>query len=78
MSTVLSAILLFMGLGGLEVMFLFILLPLAITIWALVDAIKSDFKKDINKLVWIIVIICFPFFGGILYLLLGKNQKVGF
>ncbi|MGN7885313.1 PLDc N-terminal domain-containing protein [Dyadobacter endophyticus] len=73
-----SAILLFMGLGGLEFMLLFIILPLAVTIWALIDAIKSDFEKDINKLVWIIVIICFPFFGGILYLFLGRSQKAGF
>ncbi|MGG7665129.1 PLDc N-terminal domain-containing protein [Dyadobacter sp. BHUBP1] len=72
----LSAILLFMGLGGMEIMFLFVLLPLAVTIWALIDAVKSDFEKDINKLVWIIVIICFPFFGGILYYFLGRSQKV--
>lgn len=67
-----------MGLGGAEFMLLFIILPLAITIWALVDAIKSDFKQDINKLVWIIVIICFPFFGGILYYFVGRSQKASF
>jgi len=73
-----SAILLFMGLGNLGFMLLFIILPLAITIWALIDAIKSDFKQDINKLVWIIVIICFPFFGGILYYFLARSQKASF
>ncbi|MCF0069876.1 PLD nuclease N-terminal domain-containing protein [Dyadobacter sp. CY261] len=73
-----STVLLFMGLGGMELMFLFILIPLAITIWALIDAIKSDFKKDINKLVWIIVIVCFPYIGGILYYFLGRSQKAGF
>ena len=73
-----TAILLFMGLGGAEFMLLFIVLPMAITIWALIDVIKSDFKKDINKLIWIIVIICFPFFGGILYLFLGRSQKVSY
>lgn len=73
----LSATLLFMGLGGFGA-FLFVALPMAITIWALIDAIKSDFKQDINKLVWIIVIICFPFFGGILYYFLARSQKAGF
>ncbi len=66
-----------MGLGGFGA-FLFVVLPMAITIWALIDAIKSDFKQDINKLVWIIVIICFPFFGGILYYFLARSQKAGF
>lgn len=73
----LPAMLLFMGLGGLGTI-LFVALPMAITIWALIDAIKSDFKQDINKLVWIIVIICFPFFGGIIYYFLAPSQKAGF
>ena len=73
-----TAVLLFMGLGSFGFTLLFIILPLAITIWALIDAIRSDFKKDINKLVWIIVIICFPFAGGILYYFLAPSQKAGF
>lgn len=64
-----------MGLGGFGFMLLFIVLPLAITILALIEVIKSDFEKDINKLVWIIVIICFPFFGGILYYFVGRGQR---
>ena len=73
-----AAILLFMGLSGLEFMLLFIVLPLAVTIWALIDVVKSNFDKDINKLVWIIVIVCFPFFGGILYYFVGRSQKVNY
>jgi uncharacterized membrane-anchored protein len=65
---------LFMGLGRFEIMILVVLL-LGITLWALVDTIKSDFKNDINKVVWIIVILSIPAFGGILYYLLGKEQK---
>lgn len=52
------------------------LLPMLLTLWALIDAIRSDFTKDINKLIWILVIICVPFVGGILYFLLARSQKV--
>ena len=68
-----AATLLFMGLGSFEVLIL--LIPIGLTIWALIDAIKSNFQKDINKLVWIIVIVGMPFFGGILYFLIGSKQK---
>ena len=66
-----------LGLGQLELILISaMLLPMLVTLWALIDAIRSDFVKDINKLIWIIVIICVPFAGGILYFLLARNQKV--
>lgn len=66
--------LLFMGLGSFEILVL-LFLPLAITLWALIDTVKSDFKNDANKLVWIIVILGMPLLGGILYFLIGTKQK---
>ena len=71
------ALLSLFGLGQLELMLISaMLLPMLVTLWALIDAIRSDFVKDINKLIWIIVIICVPLAGGILYFLLARNQKV--
>lgn len=67
----------FLGLGGMELMLISaMLLPMLLTLWALIDAIRSDFTKDINKLIWILVIICVPFVGGILYFFLARSQKV--
>lgn len=69
-------ILSFLGLGSLELMLISaMLLPMLLTLWALIDAIRSDFTKDINKLIWILVIICVPFVGGILYFILAPKQK---
>lgn len=71
------ALLSLLGLGQLELVLISaMLLPMLVTLWALIDAIRSDFVKDINKLIWIIVIICVPLAGGILYFLLARNQKV--
>jgi energy-converting hydrogenase Eha subunit H len=69
-----SAMFLFMGLRRAEVLTL-VLILFGITLWALIDTVKSDFKKDINNVVWIIVILSIPLFGGILYYLIGRGQK---
>ncbi len=70
-------ILSFLGLGGIELILISaMLLPMLVSLWALIDAIRSDFTKDINKLVWILVIICVPFAGGVLYFILSRKQKV--
>jgi hypothetical protein len=73
-----ASTLLFLGLGLFEL--IFVLIPVALTfglaIWALIDVIRSNFEKDINKIVWILVIIGMPFLGGILYYFIGTKQKV--
>ena len=72
-----AANLLFMGLGSTEISIILLtgLIPLAVTIWALIDVIKSNFDKDVNKIVWIIVILGVPVIGAILYFFIGSRQK---
>ena len=54
---------------------LFILLiGIAPTIIALIDILKSEFKGN-NKLIWVLVVLLFNFFGAIIYFLIGKEQK---
>lgn len=36
--------------------------------WAITNLLASN-KKDLNKVLWVIVIILFPFLGSILYFL---------
>ena len=59
-----------MGLVALLGLALFIL-----WIWAIVDVIKSDFKDQMTKLIWIALLIFLPFIGAILYPFVGKNSK---
>ena len=42
---------------------------------ALVDILKNNFKKN-NKLIWIIVVVMLPLIGAILYIMIGRNQKI--
>jgi hypothetical protein len=66
------------GLGAWELMtiMLFMLLPLVLWIWALTDLLRSEFQDNINKLIWALVIVMLPLVGALLYLFIGRQQKV--
>lgn len=46
---------------------LIILIPLALWLWAVVDAIRSPFESDIAKILVIVVMFWAPILGPILY-----------
>jgi hypothetical protein len=67
------------GLGSLEgVLVLSVLivgiLPIVITLWALIDVLRNEFTGS-NKIIWALVIICLPPFGAIFYYFIGTKQK---
>ena len=64
----------FLNVGGFEILIL--LIPAVIWLWAIIDLLRSDFSNGINKIVWAIIIIFVPFLGAILYLILGRSQKL--
>ena len=45
---------------------------------AAIDILKNRFVSDIEKLIWILVVILVPLIGPILYLLIGRKQKLNF
>ncbi len=45
-------------------------------IYILIDILKSEFVNSINKLIWLIAVIFLPLIGVILYLFVGKKQKI--
>ncbi|MFI5187180.1 MAG: PLDc N-terminal domain-containing protein [Chitinophagales bacterium] len=65
---------LFAGIG--LMMSIFIILCVCF-LWfiALVDILRSDFRGN-DKVVWVIVVIFFPFLGSILYFLIGRSKKI--
>ena len=42
---------------------------------ALIDILRSDFEGN-DKIVWILVVIFFPFLGSIIYFLFGRSRKI--
>ena len=66
--------LLFLNLGGPE--FIVILFPAILMIYCLYDVMRSDFRDRSIKPLWCLVIILAPLIGSLIYLLVGRNQKI--
>ncbi len=54
-----------------------LLLPVLAWIVALVDIIRSQFRNDTDRLLWIVVVTLAPVLGVIVYLVLGRRYKEG-
>ena len=67
----------FLAIGTWQLILILAVLFLGIlpTILALVDILKNEFKGN-NKIVWVLVVLFFNFFGAILYFLIGREQKI--
>ena len=51
------------------------IIPLLFWIIPIIDIMRNEFKGNI-KIEWILVVLLLPVFGGILYLLIGRGQKI--
>lgn len=56
----------FMGIG---------LLAFCIQIVALIDVVKSEFRGQNDKIIWVLIVLFFGFFGAIIYFAIGRTQK---
>lgn len=59
------------GVGELIVIFLIFIFPLI----ALIDILKSRFEEN-NKLIWLLVVLFLNIIGTLLYLFIGRKQKI--
>jgi len=48
---------------------------LAFWVWMIVDCVKRNFKKDNEKIVWILVILFAKIVGALIYFFVVKNRK---
>ena len=67
-----------MGGGFLIIILLFSLAYFILWVYCLVDVIRSDFKDQNMKLIWVIVILFGQVIGPLAYLALGKSTKVSY
>lgn len=60
---------------GILVLLLIIGAPVILWVIALVDCLRSNFEKE-GKILWILVIVFLPILGSLLYLMIGRSQKL--
>ena len=70
----------FIGFGILELFLVLFLAPLALLtfafwIWMLVHAISNNGLTDIEKLIWVIVILFTHFIGAVIYFFAGRPKR---
>ncbi|WP_019988995.1 PLDc N-terminal domain-containing protein [Rudanella lutea] len=51
-------------------------LILLFPIFVLVSALRATFQDSTTKLMWVLVILFLPFIGPLLYLIIGRNQRI--
>ncbi|RIW18395.1 PLDc_N domain-containing protein [Algoriphagus lacus] len=64
-----------MGGGFIIVLLLFSLAYFVLWVYCLVDAIRSNFKDQNMKLIWVLILLFAHGLGPIAYLILGKGSK---
>lgn len=52
------------------------IIPGILWLWALIDLVKSEFTDKNMKLIWALIIIFIPLIGSIIYLVMGRKQKL--
>lgn len=66
-----ATLLFLMNVGWMEVV-LFLLL----CFWPFIDCLFGRFRSYLLKGIWMVVILFIPIFGGILYFIVGRKQKI--
>lgn len=73
-----SNLLLFLGgIGVIEILMLLILLGLLLVwLYAVVEIVTGTFQNNIDKLVWLLLVLMVPLVGVILYFLIGRRRRL--
>ena len=58
------------------IMLFFVIVPIGLVIWAIIDLLKRTTMNDTNRIIWALVILFVPFFGAVLYLVVGRRSMV--
>ena len=57
------------------IIYVFIAMAIIVPIFAIIDVVRSKFKRPYDKAIWILLILFFNLFGAILYFSLSRERK---
>jgi hypothetical protein len=63
--------------GFAAVVFLLVVLTSIFWIWMLIDCVTNPRLRDMEKLIWVLVIFFLHFVGAIIYFAIGRQQRLG-
>lgn len=63
------------GFGGIELL-LPLLGMLLLWLYAVVEIVTGTFQNNIDKLVWLLLVLMVPLLGVILYFLIGRKRRL--
>ena len=63
------------GAGFLAMIIIFAIAWFLIWLVTIIDIVKSDFKRDADKIVWFLFVMAIAPIGAFLYFLIGRFQK---
>jgi hypothetical protein len=69
-------ILLFNFIGPEWMIFLPLLMIGGLWIWAIVDIIKSEFEGSNDKVLFLLLVLLFPFVGTVIYFIIGRPKRI--
>lgn len=52
------------------------IIGLAIYAFTIYDVIRSNFAKQNDKLIWIIIVVLVPLVGAVLWFLIGRGKRI--
>ena len=61
--------------GGLFIWQTILIITFILWMYSLLDILKSKYQKN-DKIVWILIVILMPIFGAIVYVFIGRKQKL--
>ena len=61
--------------GGILITLFVILFIFLLPLLALISALMNDFPGN-EKILWVLIILCLPFLGSVLYFLIGRNKRI--
>ncbi len=61
---------------GLIIWSVIVLSSLILYVIALTDLVKSDFAGGNDKLIWVLLVLFLPVFGCLLYINIGRKNKI--
>jgi hypothetical protein len=68
----------FLNIGFAELIILLAggIIPIALIIYCVIDIVRSEFETANTRLLWLLIVLLAPFIGSLIYLAVGRSQKL--